>query len=236
MSKRLYVEKFDDGAGGWFGWKNNFDGPKPLEFASGAVISRSPWWIDYNHAPPGAGYLHMLFSLLTSGGAVHSELYREVAGTNRFVEGGHSTNFTSARLTFRIRGELEARGAQLVLLVQGTLDGLTSGWILSGRPLKVSSEWSEQTIIAHSDPSLWICLGSRHDRGKTYGVIELSRILENANADIIVALFPLEVAPMGPLSGDPHRLRAGKDYPVWQSRLPEGYVMLEEVRIEFPEL
>jgi hypothetical protein len=37
---------------------------------------------------------------------------------------------------------------------------------------------------------------------------------------------------MGPIGGDPHRLRPEKDYPVWRSRLPEGYVILDEVRIE----
>jgi hypothetical protein len=25
------------------------------------------WWIDYNHAPPGAGYMHLLASLNTAG-------------------------------------------------------------------------------------------------------------------------------------------------------------------------
>jgi hypothetical protein len=174
----------------------------------------------------------MLFCLLTGGSTAHSELYREVAGINRFIEGDFSTDFTSAKLSFRLKGELEDRGAQLVLLVQGTLDGLTSGWILNARPLEVTSEWSEQTIVADPDPALWTCLGARHDRGKTYGEIELSSILGDVNADIILALFPLEIVPMGPLTGDPHRLRAGKDYPVWQSRLPEGYVMLDTVRIE----
>jgi hypothetical protein len=38
---------------------------------------------------------------------------------------------------------------------------------------------------------------------------------------------------MGPLDSDPHRLRPERDYPVWRSRLPEGYVYLDEVRIEF---
>jgi hypothetical protein len=32
--------------------------------------------------------------------------------------------------------------------------------------------------------------------------------------------------------GDRHRLRPEKDYPVWRSRLPEGYVMLDEVCID----
>ena len=233
MSSRVYFESFNDWPGGWFGWKNNFEGPKPLELSNGAAISRSPWWIDYNHAPPGAGYLHMLFCLLTGGSQAHSELYREVAGFNRFIGEVYPTDFTSAKLSFRLKGELEGRGARLVLLVQGAIDGLTSGWILNARPLEVTSAWSEQTIMADPDPALWTCLGVRHDRGKSYGEIELPSILGNVNVDIILALFPLEIVPMGPLTGDPHRLRAGRDYPVWQSRLPEGYIMLDTIRIEF---
>ena len=71
------------------------------------AISRSPWWIDYNHAPPGIGYLHLLYILNTSGPA--GEHHREVAGKNRFIAGGHGTDFSSARVTVRLRGELEAR-------------------------------------------------------------------------------------------------------------------------------
>jgi len=53
MQPNTYIETFDDGPGGWFGWTSNSGGPKPLEISDSAVISRSPWWIDYNHAPPG---------------------------------------------------------------------------------------------------------------------------------------------------------------------------------------
>lgn len=35
------------------------------------------------------------------------------------------------------------------------------------------------------------------------------------------------------LEGDPHRLRPKRDYPWWCSRLPEGFVLLDEVQIEF---
>ena len=65
------------------------------------------------------------------------------------------------------------------------------------------------------------------------GRTPLLQVLGEVNADILLVLFPLDVAPMGPLSGDPHRLRPERDYPVWRSRLPEGYVMLDQVRIEF---
>jgi len=227
---KIYEESFDQGPGGWFGWVSNHDGPKALEWKPGALTSRSPWWIDYNHAPPGAGYLHMLYVLLTSG-ATYGEVYRDIAGRNAFMEEGHSTDFRDAEITVRLKGELETRGAQLVLLVQGTVDGLTSGWLLTGDPLQVTPEFSEQTIVATTDESKWVCLGSRHDRTRTYGTLPLKQILADVNADIMFVLFPLTVEPMGPVEGDPHILRAGRDYPVWRSRLPEGYVVLDEVRI-----
>ena len=80
---RLYRETFDDGPGGWFGWIDNAAGPRRLEVRESALVTRSPWWIDYNHAPPGAGYLHLLAILLTRG--PFGEHQREVAGENRFV-------------------------------------------------------------------------------------------------------------------------------------------------------
>jgi hypothetical protein len=68
-----------------------------------------------------------------------------------------------------------------------------------------------------------------------YGTLPLTQILANVNVNLMFVLFPLSIAPMGPLEGDPHRLRPGKDYPVWTSRLPEGYVELDTVEIRFAE-
>lgn len=230
-TSKTYRESFDNGPGGWFGWHDNARGARPLEVRDSCVISRSPWWIDYNHAPPGAGYLHLPFLLLTRGAA--GEHHREVAGENRFVREGFPTDFRGARLTVRIRGELIDRGASLCLLCQGVHDGICSGWMLTGQPLRVAAEWSEQTIVCVEDESQWTCLGSRHDRVDYYGTIPLSRVLADVNADILFVLFPLDVSPMGPVAGDPHRLRPERDYPVWRGRLPEGYIVLDEVRIEF---
>jgi hypothetical protein len=232
MTNRTYVETFDDGPGGWFGWTSNQAGPKRLIEAPSALISRSPWWIDYNHAPPGAGYLHMLFCLLTKG-AGYGEAYMEAGDLNRFIDAASPTDFRNARVTVRLRGELETRGAQVVFLVQGTHDGITSGWALTGSPVKVSPDWSEQTLVTVPSESQWTCLGSRHDRTKTYGRLPLERVLGDVNADILLILFPLEIVPMGPIAGDPHVLRPGRDYPVWTSRLPEGYIELDEVRVAF---
>lgn len=226
-----YRETFDDGPGGWFGWVSNADGPKPLEIHESCAISRSPWWIDYNHAPPGAGYLHLLYMLNTRGKA--GEHQREVEGENRFVAGAFPTDFSHARLTLRLKGELEAKGAQLVLLCQAVQGGICSGWLLTGQPFRVTPDWSEQTVGAVPDPAQWTCLGSRHDRRDFYGEIPLETVLHDVNADILLVLYPLDIVPMGPQKVNAHLLRPEKDYPVWRSGLPEGYVMLDEVRIQF---
>lgn len=174
----------------------------------------------------------MLFNLNTRGPGF-GEALMEAGGDNRFVEGGFPTNFTNARVTVKLKGELETRGANVVLLAQGTQQGICSGWALTGRPFHVTDEWTEQTIHLDPNPDLWTPLGSRHNRTKSYGVHPLESVLADVNNNIMLILFPLAISPMGPIEGDPHRLRAGWDYPVWTSRLPEGYVVMDEVRVEF---
>ena len=231
MSQTDYVETFEDGPGGWYAWISNFRGPKPLEFGDSSVTARSPWWTDYNHAPPGAGYLHMLACLDTSG--PKKEAINEAGGPNRYIAGSYPTDLTNAKMTLRLKGELLKRGAELVVLVQGVVEGTCSGWLLTGQALQVTKQWTEQTLTFVSDPAQWTALGSRHDRTDMYGVKPLEQVLRNVDGNFMLVMFPLSVVPMGPLDGDPHVLRAGHDYPVWQSRLPEGYIILDEVRIQF---
>jgi hypothetical protein len=231
MSMHTYRETFDDGPGGWLGWESNAAGAKRLEVGAGFVGSRSPWWIDYNHAPPGAGYMHLLFALNTTG--VSTEHTLELAGRNRLIEGGYGTNFTNAKLSLRMKGQVHARGAKMILLCQGSHDGICAGWSLTGQPFEITQDWSTQTITAAPDESLWTAMGTRHDRTESYGRAPLQTALADVNANIILVLFPLTIEPMGPIDGDRHMLRPEKDYPVWRSSLPEGYVMLDEVSIEF---
>ena len=149
------------------------------------------------------------------------------------MNGRFPRDFTNARITLRLKGELEARGARLVLLVQATVQQMTSGWLLSGQPFAVTQDWSEQTVQCVPDPALWTCLKARHDRQDFYDSVDLPTVLHDVNNDIVLALFPLTIEPMGEIPGDMHHLRPEKDYPVWRSRLPEGYVMLDTIKIEF---
>ena len=77
MATMTYVEDFDDGPGGWAGHQ------KALEIENGVAISRSPWWVDPNHAPPGGGYLHLLFAQWMN--PERAESNRPIAGDNRFI-------------------------------------------------------------------------------------------------------------------------------------------------------
>lgn len=228
---RVYEETFDRGPGGWWGFAGNHLGLQPLAWRRGVVTTRSPWWIDYNHAPPGAGYLHMLACLNVRG--PFSDHHREVAGTNAFAEGGYPLDFRDARLRVRLRGEVRLRGAQLALLLQGRRGAIVSGWLLTGQPIHVTPRWSEQEIALPRDPAQWTCLGARHDRADYYGHLPLEEVLRDVNVNLMFVLFPLTVTPMGRLRGDPHRLRAGRDYPVWTSDLPEGYVEFDTVELAF---
>jgi hypothetical protein len=226
-----YVETFDNGPGGWFGWDKS--GLAAVGAQKGVIASCSPWWVDYNHAPPGGGYLHILFALYTKDG----DRARNVAGENRFLTGGFPTDFTNAKVTVKIKGEVDRKGAELVLLAQSdvTEPRVTRvNSVLTGQPILITPVWSEQTITCVPDNGQWTCLGSRHDRNATYGWGPIAPVLRDLNCDIIFVLFPLDIVPAQPVEGDIHIPRAGQDYAVDESRLPSGYVMLDEVRIEFP--
>jgi hypothetical protein len=273
---RSFVEDFTAGQAGFYGWVGNQEGPKPLEHLpaedGGAVLSRSPWWIDYNHAPNpiglGAGYLHMVYSYSTTGPI--PELYAEVGGgrgggehTNAFVAGEFPTDFTDATITVRVRGEVaNMNGAQLVLLVQGMVDGICSGYLLTGQPIAVTPEYQEVQIVCSADPSDWTPLGSRHDRTETYGVKPFRRLLASVDVNFMFVMFPLDVQPVSalypppvglkvPAGGrdpalgysaeeadmdglGPSLLRPERDYPVRRELLPTGYVLLSRVQVDFP--
>lgn len=233
--ERIYHETFDEGNGGWQGCQSNGDeGWLRLENIDGAIVSRSPWWIDYNHAPPGIGYLNLLFVLHTRIPANYPDVFRNAGGPNRFVEGNFPVDFTNAEITVRIKGELDARGAELVFLAQGHVGSHCVGHLLMGQPLKVTPEWTEQTIRLVPDPAQWKAIGVRHDRGETYAWGEVEDVLKNLDVDFMFLLHPIDVVPDPPIEGNPHLLKAGEDYTVDRSRLPEGYVMMDEIRIRFP--
>jgi len=245
MVAKTYIETFDHGESGWLSWANR---PLRPEVRDSTIISRGPWEIDPNHAPPGAGYLHLLFMLHTFYPPdIAGSRYEKVLKTctpNRFVNGGFSNDLRNAKLWVRLKGEVNLRGAQLVLLAQGNVargDDGKLNWekpnyvnqALSAQPFAITPEWSEQTITLTPDQKQWVELGARHGSETFYGKAPIEEMLRQT-IDIIFVLFPLDVRSLTPIKGDIHRLRPITDYELDRSRLPEGYVMLDEVRIEYP--
>jgi hypothetical protein len=232
MSSEKYRETFDDGPGGWVRIVDNVQPPTALPVRDGAIWSYGPWWVDYNHAPPGAGYLQLLMCLHMK--SPFGEALKEAGGENRFVAGGYSRDLTNATVSVRVKGELEAAGTRICVLIQGSQDGKVTGWIHSGRTLNVSPEYTDQSICLSPDESQWTCLGARQGREDFYGRTPLNRVLSDVNVNFYLLLFPVMPKPMGLLHGDPHLLRAGKDYPVWPSSIAQGYVAVDQIEIAYP--
>ena len=244
---RIYTETFDDGPGGWIA-----DLRSPLPVWDGVAHCYSPWSVAANHAPPGAGYLHLLMYLITHAdalGSVDAELRRN----NRFVADGYSTNLTDAKITIRLRGTMDLAGplcnnhkpvprpdldgAQLLLLAQAHVEGprkTTANFILTRQPFEITPDWSEQTVQLAPDPQQWTCLGARHDLSDLYGYGEIATVLRDVNIDIIFILFPLTIVATEAVDVF-DRQWAARVFRVDMQYLPKGLVMFDTVQIEYAD-
>lgn len=232
MAQQTYIETFDDGPGGWLGWMAGGGGPRALEIIDGAARQTPPWGIDINHAPPGAGYLHLPYVLL-----LDKYQHEALSGPNRFVNGGYSRNFTNTRFTVRLKGDIELRGADFLLLVQSNVGDICTNWVLSAQPIPITPTWEEVSLRLEPDPDQWLCLGTRGEGADNphYGEAPIADALLDVDVDIILVLFPLNIQPLEPINGDPHQLRAGIDYAVDERLLPDGEILIDEIRIEYPQ-
>jgi hypothetical protein len=222
-----YVETFDNGPGGWLAWKGPGMNVLP-EIQDGVLLSRSPWGVDANHAPPGLGYLHLLTFLIT-----RSELVQDIGRPNRFVDEGYDRDLTNARLSVRLRSEVERRDAELVLLAQADVPGTRANYVLTGQPFQITPTWTEQTITLVPDSDQWACLGARYDLGHFYGCRDIADVLRDVNVDLIFVFFPLQIVPLSPVP-DLHRVRPHRDFEPDPRYLPTGEVEIDTIRLDYP--
>jgi len=230
-SRETYFESFDDKYGG--GWVRGRRWP--MTIWDGVAYSYSPWWLDANHAPPGAGYLHLVLWTLTSSRIEKEPVIFPGYPGSKFIARNQSTDLTNAKLTVRLRGEVDMQGSQMLVLVQAeNKNNVRANYVLTGHPFKITPEWSEQTVTLSPDPNQWLCLGSRYDLTKTYDCYDVAEVLADVNVDIIFVLFPIQMVPVEDIV-EPHKLFAGRDFHVAQEFLPKGIVMFDWVRIEYPQ-
>lgn len=234
---RKYTETFDTGSNGWLLWFAGGGGPLPSMIRKGALVARSPWGVDFNHAKPGAGYLHLLYCLpMMPRDKYPYERLEPFCGKNRFVDGKYSTNLTNARITTRLKGDVDLKGSRLMLLVQSDVGPIRTNWVLDKQPIPITKRYREHTITVTPDESQWTCLGTRGKGADCdhYGTAPISEAIKDITVNIIFVLFPLDVQPFNKINGDKDELRAGKDYGVNRLLLPEGEVHLDTVTIEWP--
>lgn len=235
---RRYTETFDTESNGWLLWLAGGGGPLPSMIRNGALVSRSPWGVDFNHAKPGAGYLHLLFCLpMMRPDKYPYERLEPFCGKNRFVTENYPTNLTNARITTRLRGDIDLKGSQLTLLVQSDVGSIRTNWALHQQPIPISRRYREHTITVTPDESQWTYLGTRGKGADcdNYGYAPIADAIKDVNVNIVLGLFPLDVQPLHNTDADKDELRAGKDYAVNRLLLPEGDVYLDTVTIEWPQ-
>ncbi|MCE9591184.1 MAG: hypothetical protein K8S99_11745 [Planctomycetes bacterium] len=238
MPGKTYIETFDKDLGGWIGWIAGGGGGLRLDRVNGAVVSRSPWGIDVNHGPPGAGYMHLIFGLPTLRPDKYPyERLADVTDANRYVLENYPTDFTNAKFTVRVRGDVDLKGTQFLLHAQADVGPIRTNWALTGQPIGVTKEWTEQTLHLTPDESQWTCMGVRKEGADcdAYGRAPIADALRDLNINVILVIGMLDVVPVGPCPGDPHVLKAGKDYFADRARLPEGEIWLDTVKIEFAQ-
>jgi hypothetical protein len=230
--RATYEETFDHGSGGWCTWRRHGVNER-LDVANGVATIRSPWGVDSNHAPPGAGYLTLLGILYT---VPELAPIFSFGSPNPFVDGGYSRDLTNARMTLRMRGDARLRGSEVTLLIQSDVPGARAAFILTGQSFRVTPDWSEQSVTLAPDRSDWTSVGARHDLKHRYGHGDVVEALRDVNYDLIIVLYPLLVVPPPELADDVHRLRPEIDYEPDRRYLPEGEIQIDTVRIEYPPI
>jgi hypothetical protein len=229
VDRSPYIETFDNGSGGWCAWGTGSHLP---EVQDGALITRGPWRVDPNHSAPGAGYLHLLTYLYTHPN-YYTEPFAAQVGVNRFLAEHKDRNLTNARMTVRLRGEVDLKGAQLTLWVQADIGNSRPNFVLTGQSLVVTPDWSEQTLLLTDDPAQWTCAGGRHDRMELYTLGDIRDALRDVNCDLIIVLFPLNVVPLDAPLEERDRLRTHSEYEPDYAYLPSGVIEFDTIKIEY---
>ncbi|MBV7336528.1 hypothetical protein KFU94_51520, partial [Chloroflexi bacterium TSY] len=120
MGSIVYRETFASGPGGWMTWLGP-NQPAAPEIIDNALISCSPWGIDSNHAHPGGGYLHLPVHPVHSASAQSGSSLWTSDDRKSLHRQWLLDRLANVRLTARLKGEANLRGAKLVLHCQSRI-------------------------------------------------------------------------------------------------------------------
>jgi hypothetical protein len=195
----IYKTAFD-GTSGWL--TQSAETPSectPLEESTeagnGYAVSRAPWWIDPNHAPPGLGYLHLVAF------AYHFDWSTDGVVASEYA--GRPIDLRDARIRLRWRApDLRLPpGARFMFWLQAhdprrpRADTRYVNYALINQaliPVADDPRWLESTLVLPASGQGLACLGSNLDRTQTYDcAADPSEVLANWTIDLgFIILLP----------------------------------------------
>lgn len=167
---------------------------------NGYAVSSAPWWIDSNHAAPGAGYLHLIAYAYHHDWSIDGEITVPSAGRPMDLRNA------TIRLRYRAPTLQLPPSAQLYLWFQTKVSSdiapegrIYVNYVLDSQPLPAGAaarSWLDVALHLSTDESHYRCLGSNPTRTDRYGCIEhVADALRDWNTDLgFVILFPDEAA------------------------------------------
>lgn len=147
--------------------------PGPSGGADAAAMSQGPWWLDGNHAPPGAGYLFLIAF------AYHRDW--SIDGVIAPTSTRRSTDLRGASLRVRWRAPelrlppgasvsfwFQARG-EMIMAPQREMVNYLQVRTPLATAANIPSAWREDVVHLAPRADDYLCLGSNPDRTDLYG-------------------------------------------------------------------
>lgn len=168
--------------GCWQSWQNKFACTSFAPIIGGECVLSSPWWLDPNHAPPGAGYLNLL-------------LYNYI--DTIFPGNKAGIDLTGKTLYLELRSKsLELKQSKLLFWFQTKAsNGKHINFAFTAAPIILDQNRTIVKLKLTNKPADWTCLGSSIDRANTYDCVSIAEAITNVNLDFGLVILPTSDDP-----------------------------------------
>ncbi len=163
--------------GCWKSWQSKFACTSFITISNGEAILQSPWWLDSNHAQPGAGYLNLLF---------YNYVDTIFSGRRK------SINLDNRTLHIELRSKkLNLKNSKLLFWFQTKAsDGKYINFVFTKEQISLDENMKIIELKFTSKPSDWTCLGSNANNSGIYSCIPLKDAISDVNIDFGLIIFP----------------------------------------------
>jgi len=175
----------------WISWLGLHACTIDVPVANDRMVLESPWWLDPNHAPPGAGYLGLVTWTYVDG------------EPDEATYGVPTVDLRGVTLRVALRAEnLDLKGSHLNFWFQTTMpDGRFANFVYRRAPIekRLPSNGSDLELVEitlSGEPEAWTCLSSAADRSDFYGCMDVQDAMREVDQDFGLILFPVSGSPL----------------------------------------